>query len=106
MTVPHLVVRGSGVVARLGHDGPLHDHRYAAPRWFRRRCRRTLLGLRPGFALRTPAHHDGSTVRLRFSGYLDGAAGAALTLHSYAVDGTPADWDAAAAGLGDVRAIM
>ncbi|MFC9164840.1 lanthionine synthetase C family protein [Streptomyces fungicidicus] len=27
------------------------------------------------------------------SGYLDGAAGAALALDSYAVDGTPADWD-------------
>lgn len=27
------------------------------------------------------------------SGYLDGAAGVALALDSYAVDGTPADWD-------------
>lgn len=27
------------------------------------------------------------------SGYLDGAAGVALALDSYAVGGTPADWD-------------
>lgn len=27
------------------------------------------------------------------SGHLDGASGVALALDSYAVDGTPADWD-------------
>lgn len=58
-----------------------------------RHRRRTRLRLRPCTAVRTALHDDEGAVRIRRVRLSGRCRGVALALDSYAVGGTPADWD-------------